>query len=139
VVDRGSSCGFSAASVAVVVSGVDSMAVSILGASSETLVDFSLSGDFERPNALNEDVNRRPRPSFLGVSDVVAAGVSSVVATASDVVGSVVSVCSPIAVGAGVVLSFVSFLGLKPAKMLFRFFSVSGLVSDVTAGVSSLD
>jgi hypothetical protein len=53
VVDSGSSSVFAAVSVAVVVSGVDSMAVSILGASSETLVAFPLSGDFERPNALN--------------------------------------------------------------------------------------
>ena len=127
--------------MAVVVSGVDSMAVSILGASSETLVAFPLSGDFERPNDLNCDVNRRPRPSFLGVSglvSVVAAGVSSVVTTASDVVGSEVSVCSPFVAGAGVALSLVSFFGIRPENRLPRFFSFSGLGSDETAGVSSV-
>lgn len=127
--------------MAVEVSGVDSMAVSILGASSETLGAFPLSGDFERPNDLNCDVNRRPRPSFLGASGLVsevAVGVSSVGTTASEVVGSVVSVCSPLVTGAGVVLSLVSFFGIRPANRLPRFFSFSGLGSDETAGVSSV-
>lgn len=124
------------------VSGVDSMAVSILGASSETLVAFPLSGDFERPNDLNCDVNRRPRPSFLGVSGLVSevvAGVSSVGTTASDEVGSVVSVCSPLVTGVGVALSLVSFFGIRPENRLPRFFSFSGLGSEETAGVSSVD
>jgi hypothetical protein len=78
------------------------------------------------------------------VSEVVAAGVSSVGTAVSDVVASVVSGCSPFAMGVVVALSFVSFslvsfLGFRPEKRLLRFFSFSGLVSDVTAGVSSLD
>src|ERR1700738_4750809 len=45
---------------------------------------------------------------------------------------------SSFAMGVVVALSLVSFLGFRPAKRLPRFFSFSGLVSDVAAGVSSL-
>ena len=96
----------------VAASGVDSIAVSILGASSATFVVFPLSGDFARPN-LKPDVKRRPSPSFLGTSFVSVVG-SSVVDSAAVSVG---SEDSPF-VSAETTLSLVSFFGMRPANIL---------------------
>ena len=54
-----------AVAAAAVASGVVPIAVSILGASSETLDALFFSGDFERPKDLNWEVNRRDRLSFF--------------------------------------------------------------------------
>jgi hypothetical protein len=144
VVDRGSTItGVASVEVA---AGVDSMGVSILGASSETLVAFpAFSGDFERPKDLNWEVSRRTRLSPRSVtaglnsaSSVSGAGTSSA-GVASSVVSGTAGV-SPFVTGAGAALSFLGSM----LKMLERFdFSLTSGVgaaagSSVAAGVSSV-
>lgn len=135
VVDSGSS------------SGLVSIAVSILGASSETLdCSVDLLGDFERPKDLNWDVRRRLRLSFLGVGAMapvsVTAGVSSVVGAAGSVVSATVSVgTSPFVTGAvvaGAGAGVLSFLPVsRPPKRDPRLAFSTTFDSVVAAGVSS--
>jgi len=131
-----------AAGVSSAGAGVDSIGVSILGASSETLAALPFSGDFERPRALKPEVSRRVRVSFLGVgglnsaSSVAGAAGVSVAAGSTAAGAGVDSDASPFVRG---VLSLVSFFGSKPAKMLARLLGFSVLVSVVAgAGVSSV-
>ena len=126
-----------------VAAGVDSMGVSILGASSETFVAFPVfSGDFERPRDLNWEVNRRARLSFRSVTgglysaSSVVAGASSVVVGCSEGSAWPAGV-SPFVTGAGAGFSFRG----KPMKKDWRldFSLTSGVVgagSSVAAGVS---
>ena len=142
VVDRGSSSFFDSATG----SEVDSMGVSILGASLETFEALSFSGDFDRVKFLNPEVNRRPRDSFRGVSGLVSevgAGVSSVgavvvVISAVSGAGAEVSAVasSPFVRGAGAEV-VVSFFPRSARKILPRF-DFSGFVSGEAGVVSSV-
>jgi hypothetical protein len=117
-----------AAAASVVASEVVPIAVSILGASSETLVDF-FSGDFERPRDLNWEVSRRPRLSFLGVGGLNSAssvGAVSVVAGAGSEVSAVAAAASPFVRFDDVALSLL--FGSRPAKILCRLVLTSGVV-----------
>lgn len=133
--------GAAAAGVSSVAAGVDSMGVSILGASSETLAALPFSGDFERPRDLKPEVNRRVRVSFLGVGGLYSA--SSAGASAISVeAGSTTTGAGVDSEASPFVMGVLSFLGSKPAKMLARLLGFSVLVSgagvsSVVAGVSS--
>jgi hypothetical protein len=127
VVDRGSSSFFTVSEV--VASGVDSIAVSILGASSATLEVF-FSGDFERAKDEKPFVKRRVNVSFLGVSLVSPS--SSVTGTS---VSGVASVVSPFV--REVLTAFSLVFGIKPANILPRF-DFSGFAGVSVAVVSSV-
>lgn len=84
VVDRGSS-GFAG-------SDVDTMGVSILGASLGTFEVSFFSGDFDRVRFLNPEVSRRPRDPFREVSaGLVSEAAAWVSSAASPATSSVVS------------------------------------------------
>jgi hypothetical protein len=118
-----------AAGVVVVASGVVPIAVSILGASSETLDALLFSGDFERPKDLNWEVNRRDKLSFFCIGGLNSA--SSVEVGAGADVGSVVEAgsddsattgASPFGRAVEVDLSLV--LGNRPEKILCRLMTL---------------
>lgn len=137
---RGSSALISGStSVVATGSDVDSIAVSIFGASSGTLVALPLSGDFERPRDLIVLVNRRLRLCFFcgggwySASSVGTGAVSEVVGAASvDLETS----ASPLVRAVDVALSLVSFFGRKLMKILERL-PLSALVSVGAAGAAS--